>query len=95
MFAQPDRSWANAVALNRERKGKRTSPLTSELTFADRRPEPRFNQAEATVRFPWKQSRHNTGRPWVGRKGTVVDLPHCEQVAGVSILGDLRSGGEA
>src|SRR5580704_10572414 len=32
----------------------------------------------------WKHSRQNTGRPWVGRKGTVVSLPHCEQLVFVS-----------
>ena len=33
-----------------------------------------------------KHSRQNTGRPWVGLKGTVVSLPHCEQTARVSVL---------
>src|SRR6202521_3174786 len=32
----------------------------------------------------WKHSRQNTGRPCVGRKGTVVSLPHCEQLVFVS-----------
>jgi hypothetical protein len=32
----------------------------------------------------WKHSRQNTGRPWVGRKGTVVSFPHCEQLVFVS-----------
>src|SRR6202140_4741587 len=32
----------------------------------------------------WKHSRQNTGRPWVGRKGTVVSFPHCEQLVLVS-----------
>ena len=32
----------------------------------------------------WKHSRQNTGRPWVGRKGTVVSFPHCEQFVFVS-----------
>src|SRR5687767_2124896 len=32
----------------------------------------------------WKHSRQNTGRPWVGRKGTVVSLPHAEQLVLVS-----------
>ena len=32
----------------------------------------------------WKHSRQNTGRPCVGRKGTVVSFPHCEQVVLVS-----------
>ena len=38
-------------------------------------------------RLAWKHSRQNTGRPWVGRKGTVVSLPHCEQVVFVSARG--------
>src|ERR1700732_3306425 len=32
----------------------------------------------------WKHSRQKTGRPCVGRKGTVVSFPHCEQVVLVS-----------
>src|SRR6266536_6504354 len=32
----------------------------------------------------WKHSRQNTGRPCVGRKGTVVAFPHCEQLVLVS-----------
>ncbi len=32
----------------------------------------------------WKHSRQNTGRPCVGRNGTVVSFPHCEQVVLVS-----------
>lgn len=45
-------------------------------------------EAPATLR-DWKHSRQNTGRPWVGRKGTVVSRPHCEQTADVS----TRPGG--
>src|SRR5712672_3489656 len=40
----------------------------------------------ALVRFCWKHSRHNTGRPCVGLNGTVVSLPHPEQVVRVSTL---------
>src|SRR5262249_5317021 len=32
----------------------------------------------------WKHSRQKTGRPCVGRKGTVGSLPHCEQLVLVS-----------
>src|SRR6266404_8488544 len=32
----------------------------------------------------WKHSRQYTGRPCVGRKGTVVSFPHCEQFVFVS-----------
>jgi hypothetical protein len=35
-------------------------------------------------RLAWKHSRQKTGRPCVGLKGTVVSLPHCEQVVFVS-----------
>ena len=35
-------------------------------------------------RLAWKHSRQNTGRPCVGRNGTVVSFPHCEQVVFVS-----------
>ena len=40
--------------------------------------------AEAAVLRDMKHSRQNTGRPCVGRKGTVVCFPHPEQVAWVS-----------
>src|SRR5215475_9456021 len=33
----------------------------------------------------WKHSLQNTGRPCVGRKGTVVSFPHAEHVVCVSI----------
>src|SRR6266700_404728 len=37
----------------------------------------------------WKHSRQKTGRPCVGRKGTVVSFPHCEQFVFVSArIGD-------
>jgi hypothetical protein len=32
----------------------------------------------------WKHSRQKTGRPCVGRNGTVVSFPHCEQLVLVS-----------
>src|SRR5436190_18375680 len=32
----------------------------------------------------WKHSLQKTGRPWVGRNGTVVSLPHAEHVVIVS-----------
>src|SRR5437899_9525709 len=32
----------------------------------------------------WKHSLQNTGRPCVGRNGTVVSFPHCEQLVFVS-----------
>src|SRR5262249_12927921 len=42
------------------------------------------DQAAPMARRCWKHSRQKTGRPWVGRKGTVVSLPHCEQLVLVS-----------
>src|SRR6202158_1308322 len=42
------------------------------------------NQAAPMARRCWKHSRQNTGRPCVGRNGTVVSLPHCEQLVLVS-----------
>jgi hypothetical protein len=43
-----------------------------------------FVYAAPMDRLAWKHSRQNTGRPWVGRKGTVVSFPHCEHVVLVS-----------
>ena len=40
--------------------------------------------ADAICRRCWKHSRQNTGRPCVGLNGTVVSLPHCEQLVRVS-----------
>src|SRR5277367_1527964 len=40
--------------------------------------------AAPSARRCWKHSRQKTGRPCVGRKGTVVSFPHCEQVVFVS-----------
>src|SRR2546428_6868781 len=42
--------------------------------------------AAPNARRCWKHSLQNTGRPCVGRKGTVVSFPHCEQVVFVSDL---------
>ena len=46
----------------------------------------RLYAGEPTALRCWKHSRQNTGRPCVGRKGTVVSFPHCEQVVLVSDL---------
>ena len=43
--------------------------------------EKMMGQAVATFFFCVKHSRHRIGRPCVGRNGTVVSLPHWEQVA--------------
>src|SRR5262249_53689849 len=42
------------------------------------------DQAAPMARRCWKHSRQKTGRPWVGRNGTVVSLPHAEQLVLVS-----------
>src|SRR6266700_507541 len=46
---------------------------------AERRVFPEVQAPAATPETlrPWKHCRQNTGRPWVGRKGTVVSRPHC------------------
>jgi hypothetical protein len=44
----------------------------------------RLRHAAPSARRCWKHSRQKTGRPCVGRKGTVVSLPHCEHVVFVS-----------
>ncbi len=43
-----------------------------------------LNHAAPMARRCWKHSRQKTGRPCVGRKGTVVSFPHCEHVVFVS-----------
>lgn len=46
--------------------------------------------ADTAGRLCWKQSRQSTGRPCVGLNGTVVCLPHCEQMARVSVRDEPR-----
>jgi hypothetical protein len=41
-------------------------------------------QAAPIARRCWKHSLQKTGRPCVGRNGTVVSFPHCEQFVFVS-----------
>src|ERR1039458_7130953 len=48
--------------------------------------QPSRYAGEPMDRRCWKHSRQNTGRPCVGRKGTVVSFPHCEQFVRVSVL---------
>src|ERR1700748_3842679 len=52
-----------------------------------------FRASSAYIQTAWfklvcrsclKQDRHNTGRLWVGRNGTVVSCPHTEQFVRVS-----------
>src|ERR1700719_1097428 len=52
---------------------------------------PNFHQGKTSQAFTacrpcWKHSRHSTGRPCVGRNGTVVSFPHCEQLVRVSVF---------
>ena len=54
---------------------------------------PRAYAGELMDRRCWKHSRQNTGRPCVGRKGTVVSFPHCEQVVLVSARWKLLAPG--
>jgi hypothetical protein len=50
------------------------------------RTDPESQAVAACCRFCWKHSRQKTGLPCVGLNGTVVSLPHCEQVVRVSVL---------
>src|SRR5512145_2731277 len=53
------------------------------MTFESRSSGTYRPPAPANLRC-WKHSRQNTGRPCVGRNGTVVSLPHAEQLVVVS-----------
>src|SRR5512145_1110312 len=53
------------------------------MTFESRSSGTYRPPAPANLRC-WKHSRQNTGRPCVGRNGTVVSLPHAEQLVCVS-----------
>ena len=66
------------------RKGKGPSSPTAPLLLLGK-----LFYAAPIERLAWKHSLQNTGRPWVGRKGTVVSLPHCEHVVFVSARGWL------
>jgi hypothetical protein len=46
-----------------------------------------YDPVAAVFLLPWKHSRQNTGRPWVGLNGTVVSLPQLEQTVRVSTFG--------
>src|SRR5262245_1458010 len=54
-----------------------------EPVAADQEPRGQRPPAPANLR-DWKHSLQKTGRPCVGRNGTVVSLPHAEQVVTVS-----------
>src|SRR5262252_6565721 len=60
-----------------------TTPLSKWAESGERQTFPTY-AGELIDRRCWKHSRQKTGRPCVGRKGTVVSLPHCEQLVFVS-----------
>ena len=78
--AAPNRCSALPLAaLFKKKKGLSPSiALSLSLKFLG------FGYAAPMDRLAWKHSRQNTGRPCVGRKGTVVSFPHCEHVVLVS-----------
>src|SRR5277367_98107 len=60
---------------------RRRRALKSRLITTE---QDQINYGAPMARRCWKHSRQKTGRPCVGRKGTVVSLPHCEQLVLVS-----------
>src|ERR687886_279884 len=61
-----------------------TTAGSQHVTFGiDTVSQPYTPPAPANFR-DWKHSRQKTGRPCVGRNGTVVSLPHAEQLVVVS-----------
>src|SRR5260370_13832994 len=74
-----------------ERPGSVVCPMYLAATCGRLKAAATFrDQAAPMARRCWKHSRQKTGRPWVGRKGTVVSLPHCEQLVLVSArIGEL------
>jgi hypothetical protein len=69
------------------------SPTEESIVLSNSRtrdpPQAKRIYAAPMARRCWKHSRQKTGRPCVGRKGTVVSLPHCEQLVLVSArIGD-------
>src|SRR5258708_12728023 len=70
------RKKGERISLSVPREGFRSS------SYSSIRPVCRFEfllyAAPIALRC-WKHSRQNTARPCVGRKGTVVSFPHCEQ----------------
>jgi hypothetical protein len=71
---------------NKARAGPRTDRLSSDShpKETDNHKRSRRDYAAPMARRCWKHSRQKTGRPCVGRKGTVVSFPHCEQLVLVS-----------
>src|SRR5260370_13860010 len=75
------RKKGERISLSLPREGFRSS------SYSSRRPVCFFEFLlyAAPIALPcWKHSRQNTGRPCVGRKGTVVSFPHFEQFVFVS-----------
>ena len=63
-----------------------TEARSNQSLFEPKLDRTKLDQAEAAVLRDWKHSRQKTGRPCVGRNGTVVCFPQPEQVAWVSTL---------
>lgn len=85
-FAAP-RFWANGECRRKERGLSALAndlAISTTLTGQSSNNNGNADYAVAAVLRDWKHSRQNTGRPCVGRKGTVVCLPHPEHVAWVS-----------
>jgi len=93
-----NRALARTYSKNIQEKGRETPRACVECqlmpalrpmhsaSHSERRTEPGSQAVAACWRFCWKHSRQKTGLPCVGLNGTVVSLPHCEQVVRVSVL---------
>src|SRR5688572_16911264 len=78
------RGGNNAMDLGTLDNGKRTKKATRNVAF-DHPPGDPTQTPPAPANFrDWKHSRQKTGRPCVGRNGTVVSFPHAEQLVVVS-----------
>src|SRR5712692_1220455 len=78
-IAPPNKKWNRQEGLFHEKNSAvRAILLTADLELQS------LLYAAPIARRCWKHSRQKTGRPWVGRKGTVVSFPHCEQFVFVS-----------
>src|SRR6266849_3915197 len=78
-IAPPNKKWNRQEGLFHEKySAVRAILLTADLELQS------LLYAAPIARRCWKHSRQKTGRPCVGRKGTVVSFPHCEQFVFVS-----------
>jgi hypothetical protein len=79
--------FLSCAGLEHKKKGDRHGCPSHEILRSNgpvRRLAWRRSHAAPSARRCWKHSRQKTGRPCVGRKGTVVSFPHWEQVVFVS-----------